>query len=215
MWLDRAVRWLLPREDQFFNLLERGADCTRRCSALLADCCGEATPAGREALVERMRDVEHEADRVVAEVYEALNRTFVTPIDRSDIYALATALEDIVDDIFATALQFVVRAIDDLPAGSCELASLIREAGEAIDSAVRLLRGMKDPGAIRERCELLNRLESEGDRIYRTRLGDMFRSERDAIRLMKHKEFLEGLEQTLDACDDVGNALQTIVIKNA
>ena len=122
MWLDRAVRWLLPREDQFFDLLERGADARRRCAALLAECCGEATPAGREALVERMRDVEHEADRVIAEVYEALNRTFVTPLDRSDIYALATALEDIVDDVFATALQFVVHAMDDLPAGSCELA---------------------------------------------------------------------------------------------
>src|SRR5947208_1040901 len=152
MWLDRAVRWLLPREDRFFDLLERGADCAHRCGDLLADCCGEATPAGREALVGRMRDVEHEADRIVAEVYEALNRTFVTPIDRSDIYALATALEDIVDDIYATALQFVVRALDELPEGASELASLIREAGEAIVAAVGLLRGLKDPGAIRGRC---------------------------------------------------------------
>ena len=215
MWLDRAVRWLLPREDHFFDLLERGADCARRCAALLADCCGETTTAGRAALVGRMRDVEHEADRVIAEVHEALNRTFVTPFDRSDIYTLATIMEDIVDDIYATALQFDVRAIDELPAGSCELASLIRDAGEAIDGAVGLLRTMKDPGGIRERCALLDRLESEGDRIYRTRLGEMFRTERDAIRLMKHKEFLEGLELTLDACDDVGNALQTIVIKNA
>jgi uncharacterized protein Yka (UPF0111/DUF47 family) len=215
MWLDRAVRWLLPREDKFYDLLERGADCTRRCGALLADCCGETTPSGREALVERMRDVEHEADRVVAEVHEALNRTFVTPIDRSDIYTLAMALENIVDDMYATALQFVVHAIDEMPAGACELASLVRDAGEAIDAGVGLLRGLKDTAAIRGRCEQLDRLESEGDRIYRLRLGDMFRTERDAIRLMKDKEFLEGLERTLDACDDVADALQTIVIKNA
>lgn len=215
MWLDRAVKWLLPREEHFFDLLERGADCARRSSALLVDCCRESTHEGREALVDRMHDVEHEADRVAAEVYEALNKTFVTPIDRSDIYTLASRLEEIVDDIFATGMQFVVHAIEDMPAGSCELAALIREACEAIEAAVKSLRGLKDPGLIRDRCDLLNRLESEGDRIYRTRVGEMFRSERDAIRLLKHKEFLESLERTLDACDDVGNALSTIVIKNA
>src|SRR5829696_2574834 len=108
MWIDRAVRWLLPREEHFFDLLERGAACARECSALLLACCDEPAASGRVAIVKRMHDVEHEADRVIHEVYEALNRTFVTPIDRSDIYALATALEIVTDDIFATALQFVV-----------------------------------------------------------------------------------------------------------
>jgi uncharacterized protein Yka (UPF0111/DUF47 family) len=215
MWLDRAVKWLLPREDRFFDLLEKGADCGRRCSVLLVECCQESAGQRRESLVDRMLEVEHESDRVVAEVYEALNKTFVTPIDRADIYTLASSLEQIVDDIFATGLKFVVMAIDDVPPGSCELSVLIRDACEAIDAAVRLLRGLKDPGAIRERCDLLNRLESEGDRIYRTRLAEMFRIETDAIRLIKNKEFLDGLESTLDACDDVGNALGTIVIKNA
>jgi uncharacterized protein Yka (UPF0111/DUF47 family) len=215
MWIDRAVKWLLPREEHFFDLLERGATCARESSALLVDCCAAATPADREALVERMRDVEHEADRVIAEVYEALNRTFVTPLDRSDIYTLASALEGITDDVFATALQFVVHAMEDLPEGSCELARLILEACGAIADAVKDLRGLKNLGQIRERCKQITNLESEGDRVYRTRLAAMFRTETDAIRLIKHKEFLEGLEETLDACDDVGNALETVVIKNA
>src|SRR5262245_31538207 len=103
MWIDRAVKWLLPREEHFYDLLERGADRAREISGLLADCCAATTREDREALVGRIREVEHEADRVVAEVYEALNRTFVTPIDRSDIYALASALEGIADDVFATA----------------------------------------------------------------------------------------------------------------
>jgi uncharacterized protein Yka (UPF0111/DUF47 family) len=215
MWLDRAVKWLLPREEHFFDLLERGADCVRRCGALLAECCNSATPEAREALIGQIDAVEHEADRIAAEVFEALNKTFVTPIDRSDIYSLASTLEEIVDDVFATALQLVVHAVDDLPAGSCEMSALIRDACEAIDGAVKLLRGLKDPAAIRDRCDQLNRMESAGDKVYRTRVGAMFREERDAIRLLKHKEFLEGLERTLDACDDVGNALSTIVIKNA
>jgi uncharacterized protein len=135
----------------------RGAARGYEISAPLAECCVATTHAAREAIVARIHKVEHEADCVIAEVYEALNRTFVTPLDRSDIYC----------------------------------------------------------ADIRDRCELLDSLESEGDRIYRTQLAAMFRTETDSIRLIKHKEFLEGLERTLDACEDVGGALRTIVIKNA
>jgi uncharacterized protein len=215
MWIDRAVKWLLPRETHFFDLIERGAARAYEIGALLADCCAAASRDDREAIVERIRQVEHEADRVIAEVYEALNRTFVTPLDRSDIFSLAVSLEEVADAVFATALQFVVHAMEDLPAGSGELAALVLQSCEVIQMAVPDLRDMKNAAGIRERCEQLDRLESEGDRIYRTQLAAMFRTETDAIRLIKHKEFLEGLERTLDACEDVGAALRTIVIKNA
>src|SRR4029077_3109425 len=135
MWIDRAVKWLLPREEHFFDLLERGAARALEINALLADCCAAKPHAAREAIVERMHQVEHEADRVIAEVYEALNRTFVTPMDRSDIYSLASSLEGITDDVFATALQVVVHAMEDLPQGSNELASLIRQACGAVEAA--------------------------------------------------------------------------------
>src|SRR3954452_19839597 len=144
MWIDRAVKWLLPREEHFFDLLERGADRAHEISALLVDCCQAGPRAEREAIVERMHRVEHEADRVIAEVYEALNRTFVTPLDRSDIYSLAVALEEVADAVFATALQVVVHAMEDLPDGSCELVGLIHQSCEAIQSAVTDLRRMKN-----------------------------------------------------------------------
>jgi uncharacterized protein Yka (UPF0111/DUF47 family) len=215
MWIDRAVKWLLPREEHFFDLLERGAARAYEISNLLLDCCAASSHGDREVIVERIHQVEHEADRVIAEVYEALNRTFVTPLDRSDIYTLAVSLEEVADAVFATALQFVVHAVEDLPEGSRELAALVLQSCEAIQTAVTDLRGMKNLARIRDQCELLNRLESEGDHIYRTQLAAMFRTETDAIRLIKHKEFLEGLERTLDACEDVGSALRTVVIKNA
>jgi len=215
MWLNRAMKWLLPREEHFFDLLERGAACARECSVLLMECCDGQAAEGRTAIVDKIHDVEHDADHVIVEVYDALNKTFVTPIDRSDIYGLASALERVTDEVYGTALQIMVHALVDLPPASRELAGLIHDACEAIHEAVSLLRGLKDPEAIRERCKLLNRLESEGDCIFRTQVGEMFRTETDAIRLLKNKEFLEGLEETLDACDDVGNALENIVIKNA
>src|SRR4029077_18152393 len=140
MWIDRAVKWLLPRETHFFDLIERGAARAYEISALLADCCAATSRADREAIVERMHQVEHEADRVIAEGYEALNRTFVTPLDRSDIYSLAVSLEEVADAVFATALQLVVPAMEVLPGGRPELAALILKSCGPIQSAVTDLR---------------------------------------------------------------------------
>lgn len=215
MWIDRVVRWLLPRERQFFDMLDRGAAHARESGSLLVRCCTAGSRPEREGLVEQLRRIEHDADSVIAEVYEALNKTFVTPIDRSDLYALASALESITDVAFATALQLIVHAMDELPEGSGELAELIHRSTEVIATAVAELRGLRNWRAIREACDRLDRLESDGDHVYRTRIAGMFRTETDAIRLIKDKEFLEGLERTLDSCDDVGSALRAVVIKNA
>ncbi|MFN8391580.1 MAG: DUF47 family protein [Bdellovibrionota bacterium] len=215
MWLDRVVKFLLPRETHFFELLERGAVCVQQCGQLLVDCCSEHSYEERSAIVEKMRDVEHEADRIIVEVYEALNKTFVTPIDRSDIYALATDLERITDETFAIALQIIVHAIEELPEGSTDLAKLIERASEEILKAVSLLRNLNKLQDVRVHCKAINQIEHDGDQLYRLRMAELFRNEKNAITLIKHKEFLEGLEHTLDACDDMANALETLVIKNS
>jgi uncharacterized protein Yka (UPF0111/DUF47 family) len=152
---------------------------------------------------------------VIHETYDALNRTFVTPLDRSDIYTLATNLEEIVDLNHATAMQLVVHAMDDVPAGAAELGALIEKSCDEIVRAVSLLRNLKQLDAVTAACKQLSHIEHDGDEIFRARVGNLFREEKNAIRLIQHKEFLEGLERTLDACDHVGTALQTIVIKNA
>lgn len=216
MWLDKAIQWFLPREEHFFDLLEQGADYARQASELLVDCCSSTGAAAREQVVDRIKVVEEGADRVIVEIYKELNRTFVTPIDRSDIYALGTALERITDEVFATSLQIKVHAMDDLPAGSVEMAKLIQRCSEEIIAAVRALKTNKNSHLeIRKNCKTINSLENEGDIVFRTQLAEMFKHEVNAIRLLKHKEFLEGLERALDQCDDVANALASIVIKNS
>jgi uncharacterized protein len=215
MWLDRAVKWLLPRETHFFDLLEQGSASVLRSGELLTACCDAKTAADREHAVSLMSDEEHASDRIIHEVYEALNKTFVTPLDRSDIYALATDLENVVDRCHATITQIVVHAMEDLPPGSAELAAKVNTACQEIHAAVKLLRDLKQTEAIQAHCKALQQLEHDGDQIFRSHIGEMFRKEKDAVRLLKHKEFLEGLENTLDACDDVANALEALVIKNA
>jgi uncharacterized protein Yka (UPF0111/DUF47 family) len=215
MWLDRAIRWLLPREDHFFELLARGAQCAKNASALLVECVQDTNPASREETIKRLKEVEHDADRVIIEVYKELNRTFVTPIDRSDIYNLASELESMTDLIYSTALQISVHAMEDLPAGSVEIATLIQKASGEVFDAVSKIQKKNSHLEIRKHCKSIKSLEDEGDRIFRTQIAEMFKHESDAIRLLKHKEFLEGLERSLDLCDDVSNALSTIVIKNS
>ncbi len=215
MWLDRAVKWLLPREEHFFDLLERGAALARGTSELLVTCCEAGSLAERETAITKATDEEHAADRVIHDVYDALNRTFVTPLDRSDIYALATDLENVTDCIHSTMMQIIVHAMEDVPEGSVEMAHMIKKACGEIEAAVKLLRNMKQMDDIQARCKAIQKAEHDGDQVYRTRVGVMFKTEKDAVRLLQHKEFLEGLERTLDACDDVANALEALVIKNA
>jgi predicted phosphate transport protein (TIGR00153 family) len=215
MWLDRAIKWLLPREDHFYVLLQRGAQFAKDASALLVKCTEDADRSSRELTIKKLKEVEHEADRVIVEVYQELNRTFVTPIDRSDIYKLASELESITDAIYSTAFQIVVHAMEDLPAGSRELAVLVDQCCKEIYEAVSHLQSKTSHLDIRKRCKNIKSFEDQGDIIFRTQIAAMFKSESDAIRLLKHKEFLEGLEGSLDLCDDVGNVLSTVVIKNS
>ena len=213
--LDRAVKLLLPREEGFFDLLERGAACARDSGVLLRDLCHAPTLDARKAKLAQLRDVEHAADAVIHETYDALNKTFVTPIDRSDIYSLGNHLEEIVDRNHATAMQLIVHAMEDLPEGSTQVADLIALATDEVAQAVRLLRNLKNLDRVHAHTRKLNQLEHDGDEIFRERVGSLFKNEKNAIRLIQHKEFLEGLERSLDACDHVGTVLKTIVIKNA
>ena len=215
MQIDRLIKLLLPQNDVFFVLLERGASCVARAGELVVSCVEPDSLEHQGKLIEQLHDIEHESDAIMREVSEKLNRTFVTPIDRGDIYALATQLENVVDAVFATARQLKVHAMLEVPPGSVELAKLVRQACGHIHQAVPMIRKLEKFDEIRRLCGLLSSLEQQGDVIFGDQIGTMFKVETDAIRLLKHKEFLEGLERTLDVCDRVGTALDTILIKNA
>jgi uncharacterized protein len=212
--VDRIVRTFLPREVHFFDMLEQSAGHAVAATDLLAALV-RADGAARAELMQRIRDVEHAADASVHAVYDALNRTFVTPLDRSDIYDLATKLEDVVDLVHATGMQIHVHAITDMPEGSVALADLVQAAAKEAQAAVALLRHASRLGEIRKHCQALSKYEHDGDEVYRKQVGLLFRNEANAVRLIQHKEFLEGLERTLDACDHTGGALTAIVIKHA
>lgn len=215
MWLDRAIKWLLPQEEHFFELLEMLARCACDTSSLLVECVSDLDSSSRDSTINRIKDLERQADRIVAEVYKELNRTFVTPIDRSDIYNLASELEGITDQIYSTVLQIPIHAMRELPTGSIEFSQLIQNSLKEVVGGVTKINTKKGHLEIRKHCKAIKDYEDLGDVLFREQTAHMFETETNPIILLKNKEFLEGLECALDLCDDVGNVLSTIVIKNS
>lgn len=212
--LQEAIRWFLPREERFFDYLDAATAASDEAARLFV----ELTRAeGRQAqlnLVEKIREAEHAGDRAMKEMSDALDRTFVTPIDREDLYHLTATIENVSDFVAATANHLTVHQMDTLPDGSKELAEILYKSTQAFRAAVALLRTSISADGIRPAVQSLHYLEHEADVIFRLRLGDLFSNEKDAIRLIKHKEFLKGLKNAVDRCSSVGTVLEAIVIKN-
>ena len=213
-WLQNAIRWFLPYEGSFFQLVEDAAEAANRAAILFVELAGTEGDAARMVLIERIRDEEHSADNALHGMADALALTFVTPMDREDLFAVTASFENISDFISATANQLTVHRMGALPAGTVELANTLAKATGLLREAARLVHKGNQTDRIRAICREVHYLEHEADVIFRTRLGDLFGSEKDAIALIKNKEFLEGLEDAVDRCATVARVLEGIILKH-
>lgn len=212
--LQSMIRWFLPEEDKFYDYLDEATQASLLCAELFVQLTRANGRDAQLVLVERIREGEHEGDRAMKRMADALDATFVTPIDREDLYNLTRTIENVSDFIAATANHLTVHQMDVLPEGSKELADILLKAATQVKAAVADLRDRRNVDRIRAACQSIHYLEHEADVIFRLRLGDLFANQRDAIQLIKHKEFLEGLEDAVDRCASVGSVLEAIVIKN-
>lgn len=202
---------LLPREEQFFDLFVAVAQRNKEAAQHLRDLF-EAPPDRRTPHVEAIKRLEHEADQVTHEVVNRLDRTFITPLDREDIHALASDLDDVMDAMDGTARRSQIFRLGQSPAGVKLLAEVIqRMVGVLAEGVGRLKSG----GDVMRFCIEAKRLEEEGDAIYHEALGKMFETERDAVEVIKWKEIYDTLELTLDQGEDVANVLESITLKHA
>jgi uncharacterized protein len=158
----------------------------------------------------RIKDIEHQCDRMVHEMTRQLNRTFITPFDREDIHELGTAMDDLVDLIDACASRAVLFKVSSDVPGAAGLASVIRRQAEEILVAVSHL---KEPDHILEQCRRIKELETEGDRLYREAMTRLFDGPTEAIFVIKAKEIIEVLEAGTDAGDRIAIVLERIVLK--
>jgi uncharacterized protein Yka (UPF0111/DUF47 family) len=212
--LQNVIRWFLPEEGKFFDFLDEAAAAADKAARLFQEL---AIAQGRDAqlaLVERIQDAEHDGDKAMRAMADALDATFVTPMDREDLYALCRNLEAISDFISATANHLTVHHMETLPNGTIALADVLAKATGDMKKGVAMLKGRQSPELIRATCRLVHEYEHEADLVFRAELGALFERETNAITLIKHKEFLEGLENAVDMCANAATTLESVLIKN-
>ncbi|MET0851289.1 MAG: DUF47 family protein [Candidatus Rokuibacteriota bacterium] len=202
---------ILPREEKFFDLFEQQAGNIVAASRVLEELTLDYGNA--KAKAQQIKDLEHAGDTVTHELVRRLNTTFVTPIDREDIYALSGRLDDVLDLIDAVADRLLLYRIV-APTESCvAMAKIIVKAAEETDRAVRCLRTLSP--FYHKHCVEVNRLENEADRLLRDQLAALFEGETDAIEVIKWKELYETMESVTDRCEDVVNVIEQTILKMA
>jgi hypothetical protein len=168
-------------------------------------------PANGHELVRDITEAEHVGDRLTHEVVDLLNRTFVTPFDRDDMYRLAGALDDICDHVEEAVGNIASFGVEEVRPGALRQAEVILRAATKLDEAVGRLEGFQDS---RRQLLELHELEDEGDRLEREAISSLFRSGEDAISVIRWKDIHERLEEAVDACQHAGHVLEAILVKN-
>ena len=200
---------LIPREERFYDDFKLMADQLRNGARLLEQMLASDPPVLDKA--HEIKEVEHQCDYLTHEIIQRLNKTFVTPIDREDIHELAKTLDDVLDAIDSAAVLFQMYRIDHVRPAARELTRVIIQQTDEIRVAVEALERRK---GVLERAIEINRLENEADRIHKQAIVDLFAEEKDPITVLKWKEILDMLEEATDACEDVANLLENIVVKH-
>jgi uncharacterized protein Yka (UPF0111/DUF47 family) len=200
------------RADEFFDLFAQSATNLRTAAEQLKDLIEDYSDIEEKA--QRIRDREHEGDEITHEIIRRLNTSFITPMDREDIYALASALDDVMDAVDAAADLFVLHRIKEpLPEMKAQADVLVRTAQQteqALGALPRMARDRLEPCWVE-----INRLENEGDRIYRQAVADLFSGDYKAMDVLKWKEVAETLEEAVDGLENVANIVEATVLKHA
>jgi len=201
---------LIPREERFFEDFVGMAEELRGGARLLKQMLAVDPPDAAKA--DAIKDVEHICDGRTRAIIDRLNRTFVTPLDREDIHALAISLDDVMDAIDAAAAVIRLYKITNVRQHARRLADIICDSCDRITEALSILE--KQSQGVLELAARVNQLEREADRVHQDAIVALFDEERDPIAVIKWKEIFDFLEAATDRCEDVCNLLEGVVVKH-
>ena len=201
-----------PKETDFFTIFEKAAANVTHAATLLVGIMEHFTTL--DAWAREVHELEQEGDVYTHDIMRKLNKTFVTPIDREDIHALASNLDDIIDLIWAAADRLTVFKLKESTIWAVTMSKDLLITVEFVEKAIKQLKE-KNYAHIQEYCIEINKLENRIDRGFRDALGSLFEEIKDPILVIKWKEIYEHLEDASDKCEDVANILEAIVLKNA
>ena len=199
-----------PADTTFYDLFSQSASHLVEGAALLAEMLGEGN--NREVIAQKMRDAEHAADETTHEIVRRVNTTFVTPFDREDIYALASSLDDVMDFMEEAVDLTLLYEVVELPKELANQVEVIQRCAELTAESMPRLRTMQD---LEEYWIEVNRLENLGDKSYRRILAKLFSGKYEALEVLKLKDVVDSLEDTIDAFETVANIVEQIAVKES
>jgi len=201
---------LLHRERRFYELFNEQVNNVLAAALLLVETLGDIGSLAQRQ--REIKDLEHAGDELTHELVRTLHRTFVTPFDREDIYALSSGLDDVLDYIEEISDTILLYGISEIPAAAQELAQLLLEAVTELQMAISKLESRR---GVAEHGIEVHRIENLGDAVSRRAIGDLFSGNQDPLTVIKLKEFFTLLEDSLDRCEDLAAIIESITIKNA
>jgi hypothetical protein len=203
---------LIPKDEKFYDLFEELANKIEEGGMMFTDILNNYEQS--EAKIAKLKEIEHEADIITHRTYEKMHRTFLTPLDREDIYNLVNKMDSVLDMIEAAAVRMQLYKIKKPADEIKELARILNEAIKKVKKIVHALRDKKKSKEILEDCVEINTLENEGDIVLRMTMARLFEREKDPFELIKWKEIFERIEESIDVCEDVSNIIEGIVLKH-
>lgn len=200
----------IPRDTRFFDLFAEMASNLGDGARLLKRTLEDFKDI--ESRVQQLKSIEHRGDEMTHNVLTKLNQTFITPLDREDIYRLASSLDDVLDFVYAAGVRLIMYKINSAPEAASLLAEIVVKQCDQLSEAMGRLEKKNDH--VLDNCVEINRLENEADQIARAAIGLLFEKEKDPISLIKLKELYEVLETATDKAEDAANVLEGVVLKS-
>jgi predicted phosphate transport protein (TIGR00153 family) len=214
MFVDRLVRLILPRQDVFFNLFnDLGAKISAASDLYIAVCDAEDT-SQQERLAVDFRALEHDADEIAHQIYAALDKTFVTPIDREDLAALTSALDNIIDGMEHAVAFLILYQLPKLTPAMQALLRIGAAAAREVVGAIGVLRHFGNPAKMQPFVVNVNSLENEGDQAFRNALAGLFAGDITGKDLVRQRDLLNAFEEVIDRCEDAIDVIRSVVVKN-
>jgi len=216
MNVDAIIKWFMPREERFQNLLTRDTENLVAAARLFNDIAHAADFERRRVLTVELKAIEHQGDEITRQVFEALNSTFITPFDREDIRAIVTDLDDVLDALESVAQHLILFELSDAPEGLCQFARILTEMAGEIHRLTGLIWDLSHDKQLLAGIVRISDLENQADQLYNTVIADLFREDgRPPIRILKWKEVYQGLEDACDHCRDYSYVIGNLLVKNS
>ncbi|HEX7182515.1 MAG TPA: DUF47 family protein [Thermoanaerobaculia bacterium] len=214
--MDAIIRWFMPKEERFQELLSRDTANVLAGTRLFCNVARTGSFEQRKVLAVELKGIEHEGDQITRQVFDALNSTFITPFDREDIRSIATDLDDILDTLESVAQNLILFELTETPEALLQFSRILEEMAEELDRLTALIWDLSNERQIHEKIVRISDLENQADSLYNTVIADLFRGNgRDPLEILKWKEIYQGLEEACDLCRDYTHVIGNLVVKNS